>query len=152
MLEIRHFQKIPSGKRITFDEQKLQTSPYFVVNSGNTHSGNWKAVVWEFEGAKSLAKICFLEGKNKAALYPSFLKENEELQFPVVGFIHFLFVTKGKVEWFSREKSESVVLEEKDLLQITKTNSQKEYLNLKVLGRSSKAELLWGVIHRLSDY
>lgn len=100
----------------------------------------------------SVAGLFFVESQNKGSLYPAYFNLNEELQFPVAGYHHFLFVVSGEVEWFDRERGNSILLKKNELVQITKTNLKKEYLNLKVVGRSSRSILLWGVIHNISDH
>lgn len=88
----------------------------------------------------------------KAAIYPTYLQANEEVQFPVLGAEHFIYLVSGKVCWIDRESDNTKLLEQGHMLQVSRTNFKKEYLNLKVKGIAEKTTALWGVLHYLSNH
>jgi len=87
----------------------------------------------------------------KAAIYPTFLAENEEMQFPILGAEHFIYVVSGKALWSDRESDTKKLLGEGELLQISRADLKREYLNLRLKGAEGKTTVLWGVLHYLSE-
>lgn len=88
----------------------------------------------------------------KAAVYPTFINGDEEVQFPVVGAEHFIYAVSGKVLWVDRERDKTEWLTQGQLLHASREDRKKEYLNLKIKGDGSPAVVLWVVLHYLTDH
>lgn len=96
-------------------------------------------------------RLSFDTKKVKANGYPSLASPKEELQLPIVGDEHLIFVAKGIFTCYERSTERKFILESNQCLRITRPNKKKEYLNLKVMGQEERNSLVWLVIHRLSD-
>ncbi|NBT57865.1 hypothetical protein EBT16_03675 [bacterium] len=94
----------------------------------------------------------FDEGLAKAAIYPAYLNATEELQFPIVGSEHFIYMVSGTAIWLDRESDESRLLKSGDLLHVSRIDRKREYLNLKLKGDGARSIALWAVLHYLADH
>ena len=98
-----------------------------------------------------LFQLSFNKETVKAAIYPTSIQDNEELQFPILGSEHFIYIVSGKVLWSDRETDETKSLEMGQLLQVSRKDLKREYLNLRLKGTGEKSTLLWVVLHYLSQ-
>jgi hypothetical protein len=96
-----------------------------------------------------LFHLSFDKPSVKAAIYPTVLQENEEMQFPILGSEHFIYIVSGKAEWSDRETEQTTLLKMGQLLQVSRTDLKREYLNLRLKGSGGKTTLLWVVLHYL---
>lgn len=94
-----------------------------------------------------LVELNFSKKLHRGAIYPSICRENEELQLPIVGSDHFIYVLSGEIECSDRQNPQAYALKTHDLLVVTRPHLKKEYLNLKVWGCSTQSRFLWGVLH-----
>lgn len=90
--------------------------------------------------------LFLLREKAKGNIYPTFIKEEEEMQFPLAGQEHFLYCIDGSVQIYERNTSKEFELKAHQLFQLSR-ESTKEYINLKTVGINSRSTLLWLVLH-----
>ncbi len=89
-----------------------------------------------------------LKEKAKGGLYTSAIKSGEELQFPVAGQHHFIFVVEGQIEVLEANSNEKFILKTHDTFWLSR-KSPKEFLNIRANGMTSTSTCLWIVIHLL---
>lgn len=92
-------------------------------------------------------ELNFSKKQHRGALYPTVCRKDEELQLPVAGSDHFIYLLSGEIKCSDRQNPQAYVLKPHDLLVVTRSQLKKEYLNLKVWGCSSQSRFLWGVLH-----
>jgi hypothetical protein len=144
------------GEKIGLTAKAGSAAPYFLLQKQRDKAAiDRLSPIGEstvlLEAPLLVAGVFFIKSSHKAKLYPTVCGLNEELQFPLAGKDHIVFLVSGEVEWFDRESPKRILLEENQLLQVTKSDLKKEHLNLKIIGRSPQSVLLWGVIHEISD-
>lgn len=88
----------------------------------------------------------------RGSLYPAHIHAEEELQFPVAGLEHFIYLLNGQAIWHDRESSQKMLLEMNQLIRFSRSVENQEHLNLKLVGKAPRSTLIWGVIHRLANY
>jgi len=118
-------------------------SPVRIAGNGSSN--------WVLTNTMKLFRFSFLEDRCKANAYPSFISQNEEIQLPVVGDEHGIFIVSGKLYFQERSASKEFSVESKKLLMISRPNRAQEYLNLKLIGQAATSAIIWLVIHRLPN-
>ncbi|NBX93943.1 MAG: hypothetical protein EB078_03750 [Proteobacteria bacterium] len=109
-------------------------------------SGDQKGTIQMRSAGRDFNLFCLRE-RAKGNVYPTRISRSEEMQFPITGTEHFLFCVTGEVEWRDRESDEKIILAPHELLQLSRINKKKEYLNQIVIGRAEQSVLLWIVVH-----
>lgn len=94
-----------------------------------------------------LVELNFIKKIHRGALYPTVCRKDEELQLPVAGSDHFIYLLSGEIKCSDRQNPQAYALKAHDLLVVTRSQLKKEYLNLKVWGSSTQSRFLWGVLH-----
>lgn len=102
-------------------------------------------------GCKTIELWCD-DKRFRGSLYPAKIRAAEELQFPVAGLEHFIYLLKGQAVWHDRDSSQKILLEQDQLIRFSRTAENQEYLNLKLIGKATQSVLIWGVIHSLSNH
>jgi environmental stress-induced protein Ves len=89
------------------------------------------------------------QGRARAGVYPAFLSEGEELQFPMMGTEHFLFAVEGACEVLDPNSGASAALDARETFRLSR-RAAGELLNLRVRGRGPRTSCLWIVVHELA--
>ncbi len=110
-----------------------------------TFDGSWKTEA----RLKSMAvdfNVLLLQEKCRGSLYPTFLKRNAEMQFPISGTEHFIYCVEGQIEVLESNNAEKIHLKAGETLQVSR-KSKKEFLNLRAVATSDRASCLWIPLH-----
>lgn len=128
-------------KHSTGKQRKLQPlAPY--AFSGNLETTS------EIQNPGRDFNLFLLKGTAKAAIYPTYLSQDEELQFPIIAKEHFLYCVEGKVKLQERNLGEELILNKEELYRLSRAiEDDNEYLNLKAVGLSPNSILLWIPLH-----
>ncbi|MFM8268561.1 MAG: hypothetical protein ACKN9V_00080, partial [Pseudomonadota bacterium] len=142
------FAAIEGGPaRYVFRNKKLEIVPVQNWSWLGEESGQLVLV-----SSLKLFHLGFDKQQVKAAIYPTRVSASEEVQFPVLGSEHFIYLVSGRVNWIDRESEEIKALEKGEMLQISRPNLKKEYLNLKLKGAEISSTVLWVVLHYLPNH
>jgi environmental stress-induced protein Ves len=136
----------------------LEGGPGQLLSAGKSHSfqelkpvrfsGDDQTSVVLVAPGRDFNLFCFRD-RAKGNIYPSYLSEKEEVQFPIVGNEHFVFCVSGSVLWKERDSEREISLMPNDCLWFSRESKKKEYLNQKLIGKSARSCVLWVVIHKL---
>lgn len=134
----------------------LNGGPLFLTHSTGKSRQLGMIVPYKFQGEWNTTmelvspgedfNLLLLREKAKGAVYPTYVKRDEEMQFPLSGTEHFLYCVEGSVKISERNVSQTYELKVRELFQLSR-KTEKEYLNLKAVGTHSRSTLLWIVLH-----
>ncbi len=92
--------------------------------------------------------LFLLKGKSKGAIYPVYFNSNEEYQFPLSAYEHFVFCIQGKLTVVERYSQQKFTLNSNEWIRMTRLG-KKEYPNLQIFSSQASSKALWIPIHRL---